>query len=177
MLPRKEIFGFQIQQGSVWRPGLDDAALAAFEKELGFLFPVPLCNFYKTMNGLTLPGINFYGNNGDLPTSTSLFYSYPDDIQLIRRQIDWIYEATSVSEQEIINAGISGIFPVYGHRFMLIDHPDNPILSMYGDDIIYWADNISKLLANEIFGSSIYNISDFESPPQVRPDIKFWLDD
>jgi hypothetical protein len=59
---------------------------------------------------------------------------------------------------------------------MLIDIPTNPILSMYGDDIIYYADNLSKLLANEIFSGVIYNVSDFESPPQTQPEIKFWLD-
>ena len=47
---------------------------------------------------------------------------------------------------------------------------------MYGDDIIYYADNLSKLLANEIFSGIIYNASDFESPPQAHPEIKFWLE-
>jgi hypothetical protein len=58
---------------------------------------------------------------------------------------------------------------------MLIDIQGNPILSMYGDDIVYYAENLSKLLANEIFAGVLYNVSDFESPPQTQPFIKFWL--
>ena len=46
---------------------------------------------------------------------------------------------------------------------------------MYGDDIIFWADNISKLLGREIF-SNIDNIWEFESNPNHCPKIKFWID-
>ena len=128
------------------------------------------------MNGLTKPGINVYGGSGTLPTFRPVFYSYPDDVQLIREQIDIIYEATSVNKEDLQGLNVSRIFPVFQHRFILIDIPGNPILSMKGDDIIYWTDNISKLLANELLSGSIYNIYDFESPPQNRPEIKFWLD-
>ena len=51
---------------------------------------------------------------------------------------------------------------VYQYRFMLIDIRGNSILSMYGNDVIYWADNLNKLLANELF-ENIYNVHDFEN--------------
>ena len=175
-LPVKNIYGFQIQKDTKWRPGLDDKEIKEFETSLGFTFPKSLRNFYKTMNGVTKQGINIYGSDGTTPVFRSMFYSYPADIQLIKQQIDWVYEATSVKKADLDSLEVSRILPVFQHRFMLIDIPDNPILSMYGDDIIYWADNLSKLLANEIFSEVIYNVSDFESPPQTRPQIKFWLD-
>lgn len=174
--PSKSIYGFQIQQDTKWRQGLSDTELQEFENSFDFSFPTPLLNFYKTMNGLTKQGINIYGNDGTPHAFRPVFYSYPDDIQLIQEQIDWIYEATSVKKEDLESLEVSRIFPVYGHRFMLIDIPDNPILSMYGDDIIYYSDNLSKLLVNEIFSGNIYNVSDFESPPQSQPEIKFWLD-
>jgi len=59
---------------------------------------------------------------------------------------------------------------------MLIDVPGNPILSMYGNDIIYWADDLSQLLANELFGN-IHNVHEFESKKYSKIDIKFWLDE
>ena len=136
----------------------------------------PLWNFYKTMNGLTKPGINLYGNSGTPPAFRPVFYSYPDDLQLIKKNIDWIYEATSVRREELEGLGVSRIFPVFQHRFMLVDITGNPILSMYGDDIIYYAENLSKLLANEIFEGVLYNVSEFESPPQTQPVINLWLD-
>ena len=172
----KGIYGFQIQQDSKWRHELSDTELQAFENCLGFSFPTPLRNFYKTMNGLTKQGINLYGNDRTQPTLRSVFYSYPDDLNLIQDQIDWIYQGIFVKREDIEHLGASKIFPIYGHRFMLIDMPGNPILSMYGDDIIYYAENLSKLLANEIFSGVIYNVSDFESPPQSQPEIKFWLE-
>lgn len=174
--PNKGVYGFQIQQGTTWRPGLSDTELQEFEKAVGFTFSSPLHNFYKTMNGLTKPGINLYGNSGTPPAFLPLFYSYPDDLQLIHDQTNWIYEATSVRKEDLEGLEVSRIFPVYQHRFMLIDIPGCPILSMYGEDIIYYAENLSKLLANEIFAGVIYNVSDFESPPQTQPEIKFWLD-
>lgn len=174
--PNKGIYGFQIQQDIKWRQGLIDTELLGFENSMGFSFPMPLRNFYKTMNGLTKQGINLFGNDGTPPSFRSVFYSLPDDIQLMREQIDWIYEATSVKKEDLETLKVSRIFPVYGHRFMLIDIPGNPILSMYGDDIIYYAENLSKLIANEIFSGVIHNASDFESPPQSQPVIKFWLD-
>jgi len=175
-LPSKGTYGFQIQQDSKWRPGLSDTELQEFEKAIGFSFLAPLRNFYKTMNGLTKPCINLYGSSGTPPAIRPGFYSYPDDLQLIKENIDWIYEATSVKKEQLEGFGVSRIFPVFQHRFMMIDVPGNPILSMYGDDIIYYAENLSKLLANEIFAGIIYNVSDFESPSQTQPEIKFWLD-
>ena len=175
-LPNKGIYGFQFQQNSKWRTGLSDTELQEFEKAVGFSFPTPLRNFYPTMNGLTKPGVNLYGSSGTPEAFRSVFYSYPDDLQLIKEQINWIYEATSVKKEDLEGLGVSRIFPVFQHRFMLVDIPGNPILSMYGDDIIYYAENLSKLLANEIFAGVIYNVSDFESPPQTQPEIKFWLE-
>lgn len=175
-VPSKGVYGFQIQQDSKWRPGLSDTELQDFEDAIGFAFPIPLKNFYKTMNGLEKPGMNLYGDNGTPYAFRSVFYSYPDDLQLIKDNIDWIYKATSVKKEDLEGLEVSRIFPVFQHRFMLVDIPSNPILSMYGDDIIYYAENLSKLLANEIFAGVIYNVYDFESPPQSQPEIKFWLD-
>jgi hypothetical protein len=175
-LLNKGIYGFQLQQGSKWQPGLSDKELQEFEKTIGFSFPAPLWNFYKTMNGLTKLGVNLYGSSGTPQAFRPVFYSYPDNLQLIQEQIDWIYEATSVKKEDLEGLVVSRIFPVFQHRFMLIDNPGNPILSMYADDIIYYAENLSKLLANEIFAGVINNVSDLESLPQTQPEIKFWLE-
>ena len=171
----KTIYGFQVQRGSKWRKGLSNTEIENFEKAMGFTFPIVLKNYYTTMNGLTKPGINIYGSSNTPPTYNPIFYSYPDDLELINKMIDWIYEENNITQEKIKQENISRIFPVTGHRFMLIDVPNNPILSIQGNDIIYWSDNLSKLLANDTIGN-IWNISDFESPPQNRTDIKFWLD-
>lgn len=173
--PNNELYGFQIQENTKWKTGLNDTELLAFEKDMGFSFPPSLRNFYKVMNGLNKPGINIYGNSGVKPSFRPIFYSYPEDIDMIKESIKGIYNDNSISEDELVGLGISRIFPIYQHRFMLIDVPGNPILSMHGDDIIYWADDLSKLLANELF-ENIYNIHDFENLMHPEVVIKFWLD-
>ncbi|OCX52385.1 hypothetical protein BEL04_13025 [Mucilaginibacter sp. PPCGB 2223] len=170
------VWGYQTQQGTKWKPGLTDIEIKAFEIQLGFTFPPPLKNFYKTMNGTTKPGINIGGVDQGLPPEyQSKFYSLPGDIGLAVEYINWIYEKTGVAKNTMQREGISRIFPVYGHRFMLIDHPANPILSMYGNDIIYWADSIGELLAMDIFNKSKYFDSD-RAKEIADMGIKFWLD-
>jgi len=172
--PNKNIYGFQIQENTIWNPGLSDADLQQFQDAIGFTFPEPLKNFYKVMNGLSKPGINLYGSDGTKPILNPVFYSYPQDLEEIKNLIKWIYDANLVLENDLSELNISRIFPVCWHRFVLIDVSGNPILSMYGDDIIYWSDNLCKLLANELF-ENIYNVHDFES--KISNDIPFWLDE
>jgi hypothetical protein len=128
------------------------------------------------MNGLSKPGINMYGTDSTKPNFNQVFYSYPQDIDKIKELIKLVYDANLISESDLLRLNISKIFPICWHRFMLIDVPDNPILSMYGDDIVYWADDLSKLLANELF-ENIYNVYDFESVKYLNNDIGFWLDE
>jgi hypothetical protein len=171
----KGIYGFQIQKGSMWRDGLTDNEIINFENELGYKFPTPLRNFYKTMNGLDKKGINIFGNSGHKFAYRPIYYSYPDDLQIIKDNIEWIYEATNMNADKLLQEGVSRIFPICGHRFVLVDDPKHRVLSMYGKDIIAWADSISKLIATDILGN-IYNANDFESNPNDF-NIKFWLDE
>ena len=170
----KSIYGFQIQANSIWKDGLTEYELQRFENELGYKFPTALRNFYKTMNGLDKKGINVFGNRGHRVVYAPVYYSFPDDLPVIREKIEWVYSATNTSAEELLQKGISRIFPVCGHRFVLVDDPGHKVLSMHGNDIIPWADNISKLIATDIF-SNIYNVWDFESNPKGF-NVPFWLD-
>ncbi|HTL82757.1 MAG TPA: SMI1/KNR4 family protein [Bacteroidia bacterium] len=170
------LYGFQIQPGSKWKKGLTDEEIAAFEKELGTKFPSSLRNFYKTMNGLDKQGINVYGDSGEPHAFYPVFYSYPEDLEIIKEYIAWIFEANQTDEQKLKLAGASRIFPVFHHRSILVDDPATPVLSIYGDDVIFWTDSLSKLLATEIFEGHIANAKDFE-PIDLSEKIIFWLDE
>lgn len=174
--PNKNVYGFQIQENSIWNPGLSDVDLKKFQDTIGFTFPEPLKNFYKVMNGLSKPGINLCGNDGNTPIFGPIFYTYPRDVEEIKNLIRWIYDANMISENDLSQLNISRIFPICWHRFILIDVPGNPILSMYGNDIIFWADDLSKLLANELF-ENIDNIHDFENFKYPDLKINFWIDE
>lgn len=127
------------------------------------------------MNGVDLPTINIYGSSGSEPTYSNNFYSYPKDLEAIKEQINWIYKSNDITEDELIQKGISRIFPVFGHRFVLVDTDDELVLSMYGDDIIYWTDNISKLLAIEIFEGKELS-KEFRENQENAEKVNFWLD-
>ena len=165
-----DIFGFQIQNGTKWKKGLSEYELADFQAELNMEFPEELKNFYRTMNGLDKKGINVFGSNGTEPNYNPIYYSYPENLKQIRENINWIYESNNAKTE---NKEIPKIFPVTRHRFLILDE-NNSILSMYGDDIIYWSENLSKLIANDIF-ENIKNVTDFESNPNSAKPIKFWL--
>jgi hypothetical protein len=169
----REIYGYQIQPGSKWKTGLSDNELIKFENIVGFSFPASLKNFYKVMNGLDRPCINI---SGEKPVFESKFYSFTDDLDLIAEMIESIYKRNKISHNEILKSGISRIFPIFAHRFMLIDVPGNPTLSMWGDDIIYWADNVSKLLIKDVF-DRLLSATDYKNLTAYQPEIKFWLDE
>ncbi len=88
--PNKNIYGFQIQENTTWKPGLSEADLQKFQNVIGFAFPEPLRNFYKVVNGLSKPGINMYGSVGTKPTFSQVFYSYSQDIDKIKELIKTI---------------------------------------------------------------------------------------
>lgn len=154
---------------------MSEEDIKSFESALGFKFPEGLKNFYRVMNGVDLPAINIFANSGKEPVYSNIIYAYPKDLELIKEQINWIYEANEMREADIIKHGISRIFPVFGHRFVLVDTEDDFVLSMYGDDIIYWTDNISILLAIEIFEEEQLTRV-FQENQNNTDMIKFWLD-
>lgn len=166
-------WGLQVQRRAKWRNGLSDSALADFESAMGYAFPQALKNYYRTMNGLDTPGIDLQGSQGTPPRYGPIYYSYPDDLDKIRETISWVLNANHVAPEDL-PAKASRIFPVTGHRFLLIDDPKNRVLSMYGDDIIYWSHGVSGLLIREEFGSEYYveNFARFGTSKGIR----FWLD-
>lgn len=143
------LWGFQIQSGSKWKKGLLESELKDFQQQLQIEFPESLKNFYRTMNGLTLPGINNNGNEGPI-TYGPKFYSYPEDIIIIKEQINWVLEENNLTRAVLKSKNIPQIFPYYGHRFLILDDEEF-VLSMYGNDIIFWDDNLAKGIAKDIF--------------------------
>lgn len=147
----KELYGFQIQKNAKWKAGLSESAINDFEQELGYTFSESLRNFYRTMNGLDKSGINIYGDlENDSPSFRPTFYSYPEDLEIIKKQINWILEANDITTEELKNGEAPYIFPIFGHRFLILD-ANEQVLSMHGSDIIPWADNLSKAIAVDIF--------------------------
>ncbi|SHG51113.1 SMI1/KNR4 family protein [Chryseobacterium vrystaatense] len=149
----QDCWGFQIQEGSRWKKGLSESELEDFQKQLNITFPEPLKNFYRTMNGLDKPGIDNNGGTEEIDFGP-IFYSYPNDVPTIQLTIEWIMDANKVTAEIMNNQNVPSIFPYFGHRFLILDH-EEIVLSMFGSDIIHWADNLSKGIAKDIF--SLYS--------------------
>src|SRR5690606_2458310 len=93
----KELYGFQIPKNTKWKPGLTDNQIADFEENLKIEFPKGLRNFYKTMNGLDKPGVNVFGSDGNEYAFSPVYYSYPDDIEVIMEKMEWILESNNLT--------------------------------------------------------------------------------
>jgi hypothetical protein len=95
-------------------------------------------------------------------------YGFPDDIKIIKDLIQWIYEEKGITEKEMADKNILRIFPIYDHKFILIDKKEHSILSIYGDDIILYANNIIDL----------FYIDELSKNIKLNENVKinFWLE-
>ncbi len=142
-------WGFQIQEGSKWKKGLSELQLEDFQKQLGITFPESLKNYYRTMNGLDKPGIDNNGGQGEIEFGAT-FYSYPDDLHKMKSLIEWIMEDNDITDDIVNTQNVPSIIPYLRHRFLILD-TEETVLSMFGNDIIVWAENLSKGIAKDIF--------------------------
>ncbi len=163
-------WGGQIQKNSKWKKGLSNEEIDDFEQQIGVPFPDSLRNFYATMNGLDRKGLDFLGDLNNEPELRTQFYSYPLDFDTINERIDWIFEENRISREEVAEGKAPFVFPYYIHRFLVFDDNEHA-LSMYGSDIIYWADNLAKGLAKDIF--KLYD----QQIEMNYYDVQFWLRD
>ncbi|MEO6656457.1 MAG: SMI1/KNR4 family protein, partial [Pyrinomonadaceae bacterium] len=146
------IFGFQIQKGTKWLPGLSDEEVVKYEKEMGVSFPEIYKLYLKYMNGTDEPAINVYGECGEPYRYASGYYSYPRDWDSVKEKIKWIYDDFGVTPEFIEETKIPPIMPIVSHRFIVLDRcAKNPVLSMYGRDSIFYAPSLESFLANDIF--------------------------
>jgi hypothetical protein len=168
---KRNIYGFQIQPGTKWNPGLTDIQIDCFEKEIGFSFPAIYRLFLKHMNGTDKPCINIYAYSGTPFSYSPGYYTYPKDLAQFQELIQWIYESKNMSHQEIEKEHIPHILPIVSHRFLVMDRcGSNPVLSMYGDDIIPYANDLRGFLLHDIFRNG-------SQDPNLKEDLQvdFWL--
>jgi hypothetical protein len=145
-----KIYGYQFQPKTKWKPGLSDGEITAFSKAMGFEFPEILRDYYSVMNGIDKESVNIYGDSGFAYTYSKMLYSYPEDIKLLEDLTQMIYDENYIEKDQMAGKNISRIFPVYTHCFMLIDHPIHPVFSMYGEEIMYYANNLVDMLYREL---------------------------
>ncbi len=165
------IYGFQIQKRTKWNPPLNEAEIGEYENELGFRFPGVYRTFLKRMNGTDKPAVNVYGKSGEPFAYAPAYYSYPRDLRTAKEMIEWVCESFKIGVTDIDGEKIPFILPIVSHRFLIADKAGkNPVLSMYGDDVVPYASSLKTFLVNDIFRSHMQE----ENLSYISVD--FWLD-
>lgn len=168
---KRGIYGFQTQRQTKWLKGLSEDEIKEFENDLGFEFPDIYKFYLRNMNGTDKPAENIYGDQKTVSFAPS-FYSYPRDLAAIKERIEWIYGEFLIDEEDVKREKIPHIIPIVGHRFLIADNcAENPVLSMYGDDVIPYAPNLQSFLIADIFRESS------SVPFELNYEIKLWLDE
>lgn len=165
------IYGLQIQKNTKWNPGLSDLQIKEFEKGLGFKFPQIYKIFLKHANGTDKPAVNVYGESGEPYVYATAYYSYPRDLKIVKKMIEYVCESFKINVKDIDGEKIPFILPIIGHRFLIVDKAGkHPILSMCGDDIIPYSSSLKNFLINDIFKSHAQeeNLRDIS--------VDFWLE-
>ncbi|RFM32792.1 SMI1/KNR4 family protein [Chitinophaga silvisoli] len=166
-------YGPRIPPGAKWNRGLTEEELKQFEQDMGFEFPLPLRNFYRTMNGLDK--VDTWVDEHNVHHYFTPFYAYPRDLDRIYSMISWIYESTGVNSEIVKASGISRIFPVWQHRFIMIDNPGHPILSMHGSDIIFYGATLARNFIADHFDHRFGNDVRLKFPPIRGYSWKGWV--
>jgi hypothetical protein len=168
----ESIFGFQIQKGTRWLTGLTHEAIADYEYEMGLSFPESYKAYLSHMNGTDTARINVYSKCGEPYRYSPGYYSYPRDLEAVKEKIEWIHEEFGITPEFIEAHQIPRIMPIVSYRFLVMDRcAQNPILSMYGRDSIFFASSLESFLLVDIFNRGVLITV---NEPAVE--VKFWLD-
>lgn len=156
------IYGFQFQRGTRWNPGLSEETIAEYESVLRARFPHDFRTFLRAMNGTDIPTLNIYGYCSEPPRQSVGIYSYPRDIEIVKRRIEDVCESraeitTDLAEQGFDLSVEATLVPIYGHRYVVCtsDLNSSAVLSVvvYSTDAIVYGKSLREYLETEFLKS------------------------
>ena len=150
------LYGYQIQRGTCWNPGLTSTEIEQYEAAVRARFPDDFRLMLKIMNGTDRPTLNVYGNSG-YPHQTGIgVYSYPRDLEAVKARMREVDRDRNQIELELESQGYSlapsaVLVPVFAHRFVVCgsDPRQSTVLSIEGLDAIVYADSLPAYLEQE----------------------------
>jgi hypothetical protein len=150
------IYGFQIQKGTRWNPGLSQRDIDSYQFELNVQFPEDFKTFLQHANGTDLQTVNVYGNSGLPHAFAPGVYNYPRDLMTIKSSIEELLgdrdaALTSLGLKQDVLGRDPKFIPFYGHRYVLCGaNPEISIVcSILGSDAIVYATNLQEYLITE----------------------------
>ena len=79
---------------------MSESEIRAYENKLQISVPEILKPFLRIVNGTNKDGINIYGGK-EKPSYTKVFYTYPLDLDLVKINIDRVYDCFGISLSEL----------------------------------------------------------------------------
>jgi hypothetical protein len=152
------VWGFQIQAQTRWNPGLTDETVRQYEVALGASFHPDFKTFLRCMNGTDIPAIDVRGSSGEPPRFAPGFYSYPRDLELIKKRIenvstDKIQLSATLEEQGFHLPDDAKFIPIYSHRYLVCSPSieSSPVLSIWdASDAIVYGRSLLEYLEKEV---------------------------
>jgi len=155
------ISGFQFQPGTRWNLGLSDDKIAEFEGLLGTQFPHDFRVLLRAMNGTDLPTLNVYADCGEPARQWVGVYSYPRDLEIVRRLIEDVSKdrkglTDTMAQEGFALQPTAALVPVYGHRYLVCTpcRDSSVVLSVDGsDDAIVYGNSLKEYLEREFLAA------------------------
>ena len=154
------ISGFQFRRGTRWNPGLRDKEVGEYEAVLHSRFPHDFKKLLKMMNGTDLPTLNVYAYCGE-PVRESLgVYSYPRDLEEVRRRIEKVDAFRDELQATMADQGFDlvpehSLVPIYVHRYVVCtsEPGSSAVLSIAdGSDAVVYGKSLQEYLEREFLG-------------------------
>ncbi len=154
------LYGFQFQRGTRWNAGLSDEMVSEYERVLGVQFPDDFKALLHEMNGTDLATVNIYGSSVEPRRESVGVYSYPRDIEHVKKLIErvrtWRTEIVAdLAEQGFELPAEASLVPVYSHRYLVCtsDLDSSVVLSIVVEatDAIVYGNSLSEYLEKEFF--------------------------
>jgi hypothetical protein len=191
--------GLEFQTNTRWRGGMSEAEIRRAEKTFRLTFPPDYRLFLAALHtpDPEMAGASFVGSRL-VPTTGRQFPDWTGDPAHIRRSTDWSADGLIWSAEadnwwptawgprprfarnrakrirELVSGGPQ-LVPVFGHRFLVGpgDRAGNPVLSIYGSDVIVYAPNLWAYLPLEL---GLFELL-AQTPTETNvPAIDFWQD-
>ena len=154
----RRCWGFQIQPGTTWNPGLREPEIEALEKMFEFEFPIDYRDMLFTMNGLDRDEIGIDPEGKEADEFGRRMYKYPEDFkstfalrQEIKEHMKYVNKALQASGFDI--SKVVGFVPLYGHRVLTVftDKSLSPVISIHqGDDVIVYGNSLMDYWEQEL---------------------------
>jgi hypothetical protein len=172
------VSGLDWATGTKWRGGLTESQIDDVQRQYGLVFPRDYRRFLLTLHTPDPDQIGaFYQGHTLVPETGRSVYDWTGDPAPIRKALAWPLEGLlwsveaddswhpnwgerpespsgrAATVRQLVEAG-PPLIPVLGHRYLVGAPLDegNPVLSIYGSDVIVYSDDLESCLAMDLTG-------------------------